>query len=386
MATTARYYLAMRSLADFISDRARAVDASGIRKVFDLAAKMTDPINLSIGLPDFDVPDPVKQAACDAIWKGHNAYTPTQGIEPLRRRIRQKLEEEIASLEERKWDVIITGGVSGGLSLAILALVNPGDEVAFLDPYFVIYRHVTRLAGGVPVMVDSYPDFKFEAAAVEKRITPRTKILMLNSPGNPTGAVMSDEEVHAAVELARRHDLILISDEIYDEFVYDRRPLSPAKLYDRTILVRGFSKTYAMTGWRLGWAAGPAELMSQMAKLQQYTFTCAPAPFQHAALVALDTSVAGYIDAYRRKRQIVMETMSEAFGIVRPGGAFYAFCQVPPRLGMTASQFVEKAIEKNVLVIPGGVFSNRDTHFRLSYACEDEKLKRGCETLALLAS
>ena len=375
----------MRNLADFVAERARAIDASGIRKVFDLAARMKDPINLSIGLPDFDVPDPIKQAACDAIWKGHNAYTPTQGIEPLRRKIRQKLDTEIENLEERKWDVIITGGVAGGLVLSILALVNPGDEVVFLDPYFVMYRQVTRLAGGTPVMVDSYPSFRFDASEVERRVTPGAKLLVLGSPANPTGAVMSEEEVRAAVELARRHDLIIISDEIYDQFVYDDRPLSPARLYERTILLRGFSKTYAMTGWRLGWAAGPAELMNQLAKLQQYTFTCAPAPFQHAAVTALDTSVASYVEAYRRKRQIVMETMGEVFGIVQPGGAFYAFCQVPPRLGITASQFVERAIENNVLVIPGGVFSNRDTHFRLSYACGDEKLRRGCEILARLA-
>src|SRR5690606_27258957 len=204
---------------------------------------------------------------------------------------------------------IVTGGVSGGLMLALMAMVNDGDEVIFLDPYFVMYRHVTRMAGGKPVAVDSYPDFRFDAAKVEAAITPKTKILMLNSPGNPTGTVLSEQEVAAAVEVARRHDLILISDEIYDPFLYDARPTSPAKLYDRTILLRGFSKTYGMTGWRLGYAAGPAELIQQLAKLQQYTFTCAPSPFQHAAITALDVSVADHVAAYRRKRDIVVETL-----------------------------------------------------------------------------
>ena len=376
----------MRSLADFVSDRARAVDASGIRKVFDLAARMTDPINFSIGLPDFDVPDPAKQAACDAIWAGHNRYTPTQGIEPLRRKLREKLEPEIGSFDARGWDVIVTGGVSGGLVLSLLALVNPGDEVVFLDPYFVMYQQVTKLAGGVPVAVDSYPDFRFDAAKVEAGLTPRTKVLMLNSPGNPTGTVLSDEEIASAVALAKKHDLILITDEIYDPFLYDARPTSPATLYDKAILLRGFSKTYGMTGWRLGYAAGPAEIMNQLAKLQQYTFTCAPAPFQHAAITALDLSVADHVAAYRRKRDIVVEILGKPFNLTRPTGAFYAFCEVPPRLGLTATQFVEKAIENNILIIPGNVFSNRDTHFRLSYAVEDETLRRGCEILARLAS
>ena len=377
----------MRSPADYVSSRALGVDASGIRKVFDLAAKMKDPINLSIGLPDFDVPEVVKAAAVDAIQKGQNRYTPTQGIEPLRSRLRADLSNEMG---RDIGEVLITSGVSGGLLLAMLAVIDPGDEVIFLDPYFVMYKHLLTMAGGKSVIVDSYPDFRFPAEKVERAITPRTKMLILNSPSNPTGVVMSEAEVKAAVDIARKHDLLILSDEIYEPFLYDSvlSPQSsvlpsPAKLYDKTIILRGFSKSHAMTGWRLGYAAGPAEIIAQMTKLQQYTFVCAPSPLQHAALKALDVSMTDAVAAYRKKRDLVYDGLRGKFELVKPAGAFYIFPKAPA--GQTASEFVAKAIENNVLIIPGNVFSERDTHFRISYATTDEKLKQGCEILSKLA-
>jgi aspartate aminotransferase/aminotransferase len=372
---------------EFVSRRALGVDASGIRKVFDLAAKMKDPINLSIGLPDFDVPEPVKAAAIESIRRGDNRYTQTQGIAPLRERLRTDLSAEIG---RDVGEVLVTSGVSGGLLLAILATIDPGDEAIFLDPYFVMYKHLITMAGGKSVIVDSYPDFRFHADRVERAITSRTKLLILNSPSNPTGIVMSPAEVAAAVEVARRHDLLLISDEIYEPFLYgkdadgDMSGLpSPMKLYDKTILLRGFSKSHAMTGWRLGYAIGPDAIIAQMTKLQQYTYVCAPSALQYAALKALDVPMADAVNAYRRKRDIVFETLSKKFELVKPDGAFYIFPEAPG--GMTASDFVTKAIERNVLIIPGNVFSDRDTHFRISYATTDERLKQGCEILNSLA-
>src|SRR6476619_7683655 len=194
----------MRPLNDYVSKRAMGVDASGIRKVFDLAAKMKDPINLSIGLPDFDVPDVVKAAAIEAIRRGDNRYTQTQGIAPLRERLRKELSAEFG---RDVGEVLLTSGVSGGLCLAILATIDPGDEVIFLDPYFVMYKHLLSMAGGRAAIVDSYPDFRFHADRVEKAVTPRTKLLVLNSPSNPTGVVMSETEVRAAVDVAKKHDL-----------------------------------------------------------------------------------------------------------------------------------------------------------------------------------
>jgi aspartate aminotransferase/aminotransferase len=377
----------MRSASDYISARSQAVDASGIRKVFDLAAKMKDPINLSIGLPDFDVPEAARTAAIEAIRTGQNRYTQTQGIAPLRERLRAELSQEMG---RDVGEVLITSGVSGGLFLAILATIDPGDEAIFLDPYFVMYKHLLTLAGGKPVMVDSYPDFCFHADRVEQAITPKTKVLILNSPSNPTGVVMGDAEVKQAIEIARKHDLLIISDEIYEPFLYDaganavKRSLpSPVTSYDRTILLRGFSKSHAMTGWRLGYAVGPESIIAQMTKLQQYTYVCAPSPLQHAALRAIDLPMTEAVQAYQRKRDIAFETLSRKFDAVRPGGAFYIFPKAPA--GVSATEFVSRAIEHNVLIIPGNVFSERDTHFRISYATTDEKLRQGCEILNSLA-
>jgi aspartate aminotransferase/aminotransferase len=367
---------------EFISKRALGVDASGIRKVFDLAAKMPDPINLSIGLPDFDVPETVKLAAIEAIRGGNNRYTQTQGIAPLRSRLREELSAEVG---RDVGEVLITSGVSGGLLLAILATIDPGDEAIFLDPYFVMYKHLLTLAGGKPVAVDSYPDFRFHADRVERAITARTKLLILNSPSNPTGVVMSPAEVDTAVALAKKHNLLIISDEIYEPFLYEASGKLPsaATRYENTLILRGFSKSHAMTGWRLGYAAGPAEVVAQMTKLQQYTFVCAPSPLQFAAVAAMDVQMRAAVEGYRRKRDIAFNTLSRSFEVVKPEGAFYIFPKAPA--GMTASDFVAKAIENNVLIIPGNVFSERDTHFRISYATSDERLQQGCNILCKIA-
>jgi aspartate aminotransferase/aminotransferase len=377
----------MKASSDYISNRSHAVDASGIRRAFDLAAKMKDPINLSIGLPDFDVPDAAKEAAIASIRAGQNRYSQTQGIAPLRERLRRELSEEIG---RDVGEILITSGVSGGLFLSILATIDPGDEVVFLDPYFVMYKHMVTMAGGTSLMVDSYPTFRFPADKVDAAITPRTKLMILGSPGNPTGAVMDETDIRAAVEVAKKHDLLIVSDEIYEPFLYDlprsadgKRLYSAAMLHEKTIILRGFSKSHAMTGWRLGYAAGPAEIIQQMMKLQQYTFVCGPTPLQYGALAALDTSMQTNIDAYRAKRDLVFDLISKKFELSKPGGAFYAFPKVPA--GLSDAEFCAKAIEHNVLIIPGNVFSERSTHFRISYATDDERLRRGCEILCSLA-
>ncbi|KKL81955.1 hypothetical protein LCGC14_1989600 [marine sediment metagenome] len=364
-----------------IAARMNSLDASGIRKVFDLAARMTDPINFSIGQPDFDVPEPIKAEAVAAIGRGFNRYTVTQGTAELRQAVAKTCAAEFGWDEDMP--LLITSGVSGALTLAFLTLVDPGDEVILLDPYFVMYEHMTHLAGATPVYVDTYPDFTPDADRIASAVTERTRMLVVNSPGNPSGRVYSADELKAVAEVAARHDLLVISDEIYDLFCYDQPFASIASVHENTVLMRGFSKSYAMTGWRLGWCTGPRAIIDKMTTLQQYSFVCAPSIAQAAGVVALGCDVSDKRDVYRRKRDMVYDALAEPFGLIKPGGAFYAF--VPAPEGTTGTEFVERAIAENVLIIPGNVFSRRDTHFRISYATSDEKLAEGLDILVSLA-
>jgi aspartate aminotransferase len=365
-----------------LADRTKLIDASGIRKVFALASKMKDPVNFSIGQPDFDVPQPAKEAAIAAIRQGWNKYSQTEGDSALIEKTAGGLRAEFGW---KKPAVLVTSGVSGGLLLAFMALVNPGDEVIIPDPYFVIYKHVVTMLGGKCVFVDTYPTFSLSIDSITNAITNNTKLIILNSPSNPTGAVYSKESVKTLAALAAKYDIPVLSDEIYNKFCYDGDCPSIAHYYDKTLVLRGFSKTYAMTGWRLGYAAaneGLSELIEEMTKIQQYTFVCAPTPFQQAAIAAIDCDVSGYVTAYKKKRDMIYEGLKDKFDLSRPSGAFYAFVKAP---GKSGTEFVNEAIKHNVLIIPGSVFSQKDTHFRISYATSDDKIQQGIEILRKLA-
>jgi aspartate/methionine/tyrosine aminotransferase len=361
----------------WLADRTAKFDSSGIRKVFDLAAKMTDPINLSIGQPDFPVPDAVKEAAIAAIRADKNGYSVTQGIAELRERLQQQVDAELAHSDRQ---VLITSGTSGALVLVILALVNPGDEVIVFDPYFVMYPALVGMVGGTPVFVDTYPDFRIDPARVAAAITPRTKLILFNSPANPTGAVAGESDVRALAELAAKHNIALVSDEIYREFCYDAPLASPTRWNDQTIVIDGFSKTYAVTGWRLGFVHGPSEIVDKLTMLQQYTFVCAPHPLQYAALAAIDVDMSSQVAEYRRRRELVVQGLHAAgYEVANPGGAFYVFPAVPG--GGTGTGFVARAIANELLIIPGNVFSEKDTHFRISYAASEATIRRGLAVL-----
>ena len=363
--------------------RALSLEASGIRKIFDLAATLKDPVNLSIGQPDFDVPDAVKMAAVEAMTRGFNRYTPSGGIPELKNAVLARFKKTHGVQPE---DVLITSGVSGALTLAMLALVNPGDEVLVPDPFFVSYKHLTTMCGGVPVFYDTYPNWSVDLDKLEKLVTPKTKMILAMSPGNPTGACLTDAAKKGLADLARRKNLALISDEIYEIFDYSGSVQKSLLTYypEGTISVSGFSKTAAMTGWRVGWALGPKAWLEQMIKVQQFTFVCAPSFAQKAALAAFEADLSAAVPQYKKKRDRMLAGLrSFGYEAETPGGAFYIFPKTPKKFP-NATAFVEEAARRELLLVPGQVFSTRDTHFRISFAAPDEKLERGLEIFSKL--
>jgi aspartate/methionine/tyrosine aminotransferase len=358
-----------------ISDRLMKIKPSGVRRIFDLARQMKDPINLSIGEPDFDIPEPLKEEGMEWIRKGFNKYTPTQGIPELREKIASHLKKKGIYFEE----VMVTAGVTGGLLLASLALINPGDEVVIPDPYFVMYEYQVLLMGGIPVFVDTYPDFRLREEEIVRKLSKKTKFIIINSPNNPAGAVYPREDLLMVAKIARERDLFILSDDIYDNFVFDA-PACPClgQLYEKTLTFGGFSKGWAMTGWRLGYVAGPKEIIQQMITLQQYTFSSVCSFAQKAAVKALDYNVDDYIKGYKKKRDLIYNGLKEKFNVQKPQGAFYIFPEVP---GGNAEAFVEKAIQQNLFIVPGSVFSKRNTNVRISFAASDETLQKGIEVL-----
>lgn len=397
------------NIEHLLSKRTLAMSGSGIRRAFELGAKLKDPINLSIGQPDFPVARSVKDAAIHAINADRNGYSLSRGIPELQARLAEKLNTDFGwsfanSASGGESDIIVTPGTSGALVLAAMATLNPGDEIVIPDPFFVLYPAMASLTDAKPVYCDTYPDCKMTAERVEKCITPRTKMVVVNSPGNPGGVVNTVDECRDLLDLCRRKNVLLLSDEIYDEFTYTESRTqkaakpekdsamkcpSPARFpgaEENVLLVRGFGKTYGNTGWRLGYAAGPKKLIEQMIKLQQFSFVCAPTPLQFGAIAALDVDATIQMQEYQKRRDMVVKALAPVTGLKAPGGAFYAFPKIPEKLGMNGLQFLEAAIERNLILVNGGTFSLRDTHFRLSYAVPEYKLQAGLEVLVSLLS
>ena len=370
-----------------LSHRARSIDASGIRRIFELGASLENPINLSIGQPDFPVPREIKDAVIEAIESNRNGYTVTQGDAAVLAEVRSALAQEMDwAVEDPSIGVMLTSGTSGALVLAALALLNAGDELIIPDPWFVVYPQLAHLTGAKSIACDTYPDFRMTAERIEPLITERTKAVLLDSPGNPTGIVLDTAELEAIVALCRDRGGLLIADEIYDEFTYedalqDGRCPSPGRLTKDALIIKGLGKTFGCTGWRLGLAAGPVELIETMTKLQQFTYVCAPSMAQAAFTERPNVDMSSEVRSYQGRRDLVLERLGAVTEVIPPGGAFYVFVKVPEHLGLTGTEFVEQAIQRGVLIIPGAVFSDRDTHFRISYAVPEADLRRGLDVI-----
>ena len=368
----------MRRTKHPLATRVTNLEPSGIRKVFEIANAHPEYINLSIGEPDFDMPMFLKEQGIKAILAGRNRYTPTRGIPELCRLIADQLTAEGI----RFGDLFVTAGATGGLLLSIQALVGPGDEVIVPDPYFVAYRNLVYMAGGTPVGVDTYPDFQIKAGAVESLITERTRALILNSPNNPTGAIYERAELEKLVALADHHGFYIISDEVYTPFIYEGNYTSLGLLTDDAIIVNSFSKSAAMTGWRLGYVSGPAGVIDRMAMLQQYAYASTNSVAQYTALRAFEVDYSEQRGNYRRKRDLCYDMLSTRYELHKSRGSFYFFPKAPDG---NATAFFERARAAGVLIIPGKDFSRRDTHFRISFAVADDLLEQGMEVLLHLA-
>jgi aminotransferase len=381
----------MHTVRSFVSDRISTVPPSGIRRFFDIAATMDDVISLGIGEPDFDTPEPIVQAGVEALKQGETHYSSNSGLMELRCAIAEHLDRMYGQTYDPGDEVLVTVGVSEALYLALAATLDPGDEVIIPHPCFVSYAPEVVFAGGTPVIVPTTVehDFQVTAEAIAAAITPRTKVLLIGYPNNPTGAVMRRERLDEIAALVKQHDLLVISDEIYDRLVYGVEhvcfPSLPG-MYERTVLLQGFSKAYAMTGWRIGFMAAPSEILGSMRKVHQYTIMCASTVSQYAALAALregEPYVQEMVAEYDRRRRLIVDGMNEiGLKCFEPQGAFYAFPSIEIT-GMDGNTFAETLLhEEKVAVVPGMAFGEAgEGYVRCSYATAYEKIEEALERL-----
>ncbi len=373
-----------------LSARVQAIPPSGIRRFFDIAATLPDVISLGIGEPDFVTPDHIREAGVRSIQQGYTAYTSNSGLQELREAIGAHL-QTLYGVSYGPDDLLITVGVSEAMQNAMLALINPGDEVIIPEPCFVAYAPSVQLAGGVAVGVPTSvaDNFQVTGAAIGAAVTPRTKAILIGYPNNPTGAVMSRERLLEVAAVAEQHDLLVFSDEIYDRLVYGTTHTCFAALpgmRDRTVLLGGFSKAYAMTGWRLGYLAANAEITAAVRKIHQYAIMSAPTMSQYAALQAVregEPDVARMCAEYDRRRQVIVSGFRQiGLPTFEPQGAFYAFPQVG-HLGVTSSEFCEGLLEhEHVAVIPGDAFGPSGAGFvRACYASSLDNIEAALERI-----
>ncbi len=379
-------------MKDMLSKQAVGLKPSGIRKFFDIVSEMEDAISLGVGEPDFDTPWHIRDEGIYSLEKGRTFYTSNSGLVELRQEICNYIKRKQGVDYDPKHEVLITVGGSEAIDIGMRAVINPGDEVLIPQPSFVSYEPCAIMAGGVPIIIElkEENEFRLTAEELESAITEKTKILILPFPNNPTGAIMERKELEAIAEVIRKHDILVMSDEIYAELTYKEKHVSIIEMEgmrERTILINGFSKAYAMTGWRLGYACGPREILEQMTKLHQFAIMCAPTTSQYAAVEALrsgDDDVQEMKTAYNQRRRYLINAFREmGLSCFEPFGAFYIFPCIK-EFGMTSEEFAERFLaEEKVAVVPGTAFGDCGEGFlRISYAYSLDTLKLAIGKLA----
>ncbi|MEL6309778.1 MAG: aminotransferase class I/II-fold pyridoxal phosphate-dependent enzyme [Chloroflexota bacterium] len=378
-------------MSKYISRSVQNLSPSGIRRYFDIAATMEDVVTLGIGEPNFVTPDVIMNAGIDSLRAGKTGYTSNAGALELREAIANHISNLYGLSYDVESEILVTVGVSEALWLAMKAILDPGDEVLVVEPCFVANAAAIEMAGGVPVIVQTSVEHEFQVtgAELEARITPRTKAILISYPNNPTGAILTPEHMQQVADVAEKHDLVVISDEIYERLVYGIEHTNFASLpgmFERTIVLSGMSKTYAMTGWRIGYATAPAPILSAMKKLHQYLIMSAPTTGQMAAVAALqhgEADVQHMVSSYNERRQLIVNGFNQlGLPCFEPRGAFYAFPSVQ-HTGMSDDVFCETLLrEDRLAVIPGSAFGQSGTGFiRASYASSYENIERALERL-----
>ena len=375
-----------------LADKVVEIKPSGIRKFFDIVSEMDDVISLSVGEPDFDTPWHIRDEGIYSLEKGRTFYTSNAGLKELKEEICHYLKRKQGLEYDPKDEVFLTVGGSEGIDVAMRAMLNPGEEVLIPQPSFVSYEPCAILAGGVPVIIElkAENEFRLTAKELEDAITEKTKLLVLPFPNNPTGAILERKDLEEIAEVIIKHDIFVMSDEIYAELTYKDKHVSIAEIpgmQERTILINGFSKAYAMTGWRLGYACGPKEIIAQMLKIHQFAIMCAPTTSQYAAVEALrngDDDVAEMREAYNQRRRYLMSAFKEmGLECFEPFGAFYVFPCIK-EFGLTSDEFATRFLkEEKVAIVPGTAFGDCGEGFlRISYASSLENLKIAMGRLA----
>jgi len=365
-----------------ISKRIQKIDSSELRAAFAQAQKIQNSINFSIGFPAIDTPKTIKQAGIKAIEDGFTKYMPTDGLPALKEKILKKLKKQNKLKIKGINNITVTPGVTGAFAAIYISLFDPQDEVIIFDPYFLIYKELCKIVDAKPVIIDTYPTFQIDLKQVEKKITQKTKAIVINSPNNPTGVIYPKETLIKLAKIAQKNNLIVISDEIYEEFCYQKRHFSIGSVYENTLTLNGFSKTYGMTGWRLGYVAGPEEIISAINEIQPYLFFSSSSVAQMAAIKALDMNVKKTIDLHKKLHDFALKNLSPKFEICGGDGAFYFLLKAPNGNG---KKFVQAALKRKLIMLPGTLFSEKNTHFGISYATSAENLKKGIKILNELA-
>ena len=379
-------------MRDFICDKIKKIKPSGIRRLFDIANEIPDVISLGVGAPDFDTPWHIREEGIYSLHKGRTFYTSNSGLIELREEIARFMKRKYGLSYDPKHEIVLTVGGSEAIDIALRAILNPGDEVIYPEPCFVSYEPCVLLSDGVPVPIEltAETEFRLQPEQLEAAITPNTKALLISYPNNPTGAIMEREDLEKLVPIIIKHDLLVISDEIYSELSYRDRHVSIASLpgmLERTIVINGFSKSYAMTGWRLGFACGPAGIIEYMLKVHQFGIMSAPTMSQYAAISALkngDRDICTMAESYNQRRRFLMEAFREMrLPCFEPFGAFYVFPDIS-EFGMGSEEFCTKLLEaENVAVVPGSAFGAcGDKYVRISYAYSIEELKEAMARIA----